>query len=346
MERSDDSLTKCKFFVKKSETNRRQIRNIRQESSSSDDEEHESAIVMNTNRKRNRNPMIQSTHSFNQLKKKKPNINENQSNDSNNDSNELRTDDNSFSVSYRSNRSGLREGPEDMGATSIVETETEKSKDAQSIYERALEVNKELKGKEEDHIYRGLHNYTHYISKKDTPQGNASSGFVRKGPVRAPDNIRSTVRWDYQPDLCKDYKETGFCGFGDSCKFLHDRTDYKSGWQLELDSNKDNDYNQQDLNQYKIEDDEELPFKCFICRESFRSPVVTKCKHYFCEKCALDHFKKSSRCYVCGNQTMGVFNTAKEIIKRLNPENSSSGSKQEIIETNVNEDQFENSDSD
>ena len=31
----------------------------------------------------------------------------------------------------------------------------------------------------------------------------------------------------------KDYKETGFCGFGDSCKFIHDRSDYKMGWQIE-----------------------------------------------------------------------------------------------------------------
>ena len=37
---------------------------------------------------------------------------------------------------------------------------------------------------------------------------------VRKGPIRAPANLRATVRWDYQPDICKDYKETGFCGFG------------------------------------------------------------------------------------------------------------------------------------
>lgn len=39
--------------------------------------------------------------------------------------------------------------------------------------------------------------------------------------------------FDYQPDICKDYKETGFCSYGDSCKFLHDRGDYKSGWELE-----------------------------------------------------------------------------------------------------------------
>ena len=29
------------------------------------------------------------------------------------------------------------------------------------------------------------------------------------GPVRAPAHLRVSVRWDYQPDICKDYKETG-----------------------------------------------------------------------------------------------------------------------------------------
>ena len=42
-----------------------------------------------------------------------------------------------------------------------------------------------------------------------------------------------TVRFDYQPDICKDYKETGYCGYGDSCKFIHDRGDYKSGWEID-----------------------------------------------------------------------------------------------------------------
>jgi RING finger protein 113A len=37
------------------------------------------------------------------------------------------------------------------------------------------------------------------------------------------------------------------------------------------------------------EDDDEvvLPVACFLCREPFVDPVVTKCKHYFCEHCAL-----------------------------------------------------------
>lgn len=53
------------------------------------------------------------------------------------------------------------------------------------------------------------------------------------GPIRAPTFLRATSRFDYQPDICKDYKETGFCGYGDNCKFLHDRGDYKSGWEME-----------------------------------------------------------------------------------------------------------------
>lgn len=45
---------------------------------------------------------------------------------------------------------------------------------------------------------------------------------------------------------------------------------------------------------------------------------IFRCKHYFCEKCALSHYKKSARCYVCGIQTNGVFNIAKELITKLN----------------------------
>ena len=36
----------------------------------------------------------------------------------------------------------------------------------------------------------------------------------------------------FRVEICKDYKETGYCSFGDSCKFIHDRSDYKSGWEI------------------------------------------------------------------------------------------------------------------
>lgn len=106
---------------------------------------------------------------------------------------------------------------------------------------------------------------------------------------------------DYQPDICKDYKgmyrtnyfklsfmivlhlhtymlETGYCGYGDSCKFLHDRGDYKSGWQLEREWEEMQGKLKKDPNAFLVEssDDEELPFACYICRQEFKNPVVTK----------------------------------------------------------------------
>ncbi|ERE73486.1 Zinc finger, RING-type containing protein [Cricetulus griseus] len=182
----------------------------------------------------------------------------------------------------------------------MIQTELKTMKEFQK---RKIVVEKELDEK--------------YMKPKDTSMGNASSGMVRKGPIRAPEHLRATVRWDYQPDICKDYKETGFCGFGDSCKFLHDRSDYKHGWQIERELDEGR-YGVYEDENYEVEsDDEEIPFKCFICRQTFRNPVVTKCKHYFCETCALQHFRTTPRCYVCEQQTHGVFNPAKELIAKL-----------------------------
>ncbi|XP_075988243.1 RING finger protein mdlc [Anticarsia gemmatalis] len=205
-------------------------------------------------------------------------------------------------------------------ATATYEMDTERDRDAQAIFEKAQKINEELTGQADDKVYRGINNYAQYYKKRDTAAGNASSGLVRKGPIRAPANLRATVRWDYQPDICKDYKETGFCGFGDSCKFLHDRSDYKHGWQLEREEAEataaggDSDY--------EVSSDEDLPFRCFICRNSFTQPVVTKCKHYFCEKCALENYKKSTRCFICNAQTNGMFNPAKELEAKLKRQQS------------------------
>jgi len=216
-------------------------------------------------------------------------------------------------------------GPSDGGATAVNEMETGQDRDARAIFERAQATNEALKDQSgsgqvnfDDKVYRGANNYAKFIEKKDTAGGSAAK--MSTGPQRAPANIRSTVRWDYAPDICKDYKETGFCGFGDSCKFMHDRSDYKFGWQLEREMESGT-YGQddEDDDKYKIEssDEDDLPFKCYICKDSFTHPVVTKCRHYFCEKCALDNFKKSQRCAACGKNTHGTFNPAKELIRKL-----------------------------
>ncbi|KAK7871442.1 hypothetical protein R5R35_010828 [Gryllus longicercus] len=279
------------------------------EDESSEGSDDGSSIVRRAKKSHENNPNYQSTHTAKKMSK----IVASDGSDE---------DIYSVGVTYRSKRNAEPEGPRDMGATAEVQIETETDKDAQAIFEKSLQINKERKGKEDDKVYRGLNNYTQFYEKKDTAQGNASSGMVRKGPIRAPTNLRATVRWDYQPDICKDYKETGFCGFGDSCKFLHDRSDYKFGWQLEREI-QEGTYGEADENpdQYEVSDDEgNLPFKCFICRESFKDPVVTKCKHYFCEKCAMAHYRKSQRCYICNTQTDGVFNPAKDIIQRMKGE--------------------------
>ncbi|KAK3106108.1 hypothetical protein FSP39_012881 [Pinctada imbricata] len=300
------SSTFFKKKVRKQQSRKRAASGSDADEKNSDDDDGNMAIRADR-KKKNRNPMVQGTKGH----KGRPRYDQYSSSDSEEERK------GKLDIHYTSSRSGKREGPDDMGATATVEIDTELGKDAQAIFERAQQVNKELKGKEDDKIYRGLNNYAQYIEKKDSVLGNASSGMVRKGPMRAPAHLRATVRWDYQPDICKDYKETGFCGFGDSCKFLHDRSDYKHGWQLEREMDEGR-YGQSDEKNYEISSDEEdLPFKCFICRDFFTCPVVTKCKHYFCEKCALSHYRKSKRCFVCNEQTMGVFNPAKELISKI-----------------------------
>lgn len=91
-------------------------------------------------------------------------------------------------------------------------------------------------GGEEEKLYKGIHGYKDYKAgfRREHTVASEKAGGAH-GPLRTSAHIRVSARFDYQPDICKDYKETGYCGYGDSCKFMHDRGDYKSGWQLERD---------------------------------------------------------------------------------------------------------------
>ncbi|KAL1561928.1 zinc finger CCCH domain-containing protein 1-like [Salvia divinorum] len=127
----------------------------------------------------------------------------------------------------------------DSRATATLETETDFSRDARAIRERVLkQAEAALKGKNksagDEKLYKGLHGYTDYKAgfRREQTVASEKAGGAH-GPLRASAHIRVSARFDYQPDICKDYKETGYCGYGDSCKFMHDRGDYKSGWQLE-----------------------------------------------------------------------------------------------------------------
>ena len=165
--------------------------------------------------------------------------------------------------------------------------------------------------------YKGASAYQSYISK------NPDAPSKTVGPIKAPTNIRTITVTDFAPDVCKDYKQLGWCGFGDSCKFLHAREDYKQGWELDRDwdvGGKGKKKPSQPLDDSEEEEDallENIPFACIICKEPYKNPIVTKCGHYFCEACALQRYRKSPSCAACGAGTGGVFNGAKQLKKLL-----------------------------
>ncbi|CAF4337507.1 unnamed protein product [Rotaria sp. Silwood2] len=207
----------------------------RRDSSSSNDENEPSASTFRSIKTKSRGLVATSK---NYISNKRHKQHDEYDNEDCFNRNKLNKKENSIVVKYKSDRQIQSQDPKDMGATATIEIDTDKENDQQAIFERAKKINEELKGKDDDKIYRGMNNYQQFYEKKDTVKGNASSGLVRnKGPIRAPVHFRVSTRWDYQPDICKDYKETGYCGFGDSCKFLHDRSDYKHGWQLEQEWN-------------------------------------------------------------------------------------------------------------
>lgn len=163
----------------------------------------------------------------------------------------------------------------------------------------------------DDGLYRGQNAYRSHLKKsKEVPKA------MRVGPQRGTSTIRTVTIVDYQPDVCKDYKETGYCGFGDTCKFLHDRGTYLAGWQLdklaETPRKHVEDASESDS------DDEDIPFACLICRKPYTDPVATRCGHYYCSACAIKRYAKTPKCLACGAPTGGIFNRADKIIDKLN----------------------------
>jgi len=161
-----------------------------------------------------------------------------------------------------------------------------------------------------DGLYKGQSSFKELIKKREDDIPKA----MRIGPVRNTSTIRTVTVIDYQPDVCKDYKETGYCGFGDTCKFLHDRGTYLQGWQL--DKLAESATKQADTVESDSEE-EDVPWACYICRKPYTDPVVTRCSHYFCSACAIKRFGKTPKCAACGAPTGGIFNRADKIINKM-----------------------------
>ena len=174
---------------------------------------------------------------------------------------------------------------------------------------------------------------------------------TRTGPVKAPAHVRTTSVMDYQPEIRKDYAETGYCGFGDSCKFLHDRGDYKSGWQIEKEweeqqsaraaaalgtqaltharrARRRNVVAEEDAllaaeaqdDGEAHDDDDDVPFACLRCRRKWggqMKPVRTRCAHVFCEQCLVQWFKRHGVCPYCKADCGKFYSTPPELLARI-----------------------------
>lgn len=164
------------------------------------------------------------------------------------------------------------------------------------------------------------------MSDKKVPQLPKGAGQVRQlgSGLRAkqtdcPSNIRKTCRFDYQPEICKDFYETGYCGYGDNCKFIHDRSLTKSSLvqdkeyeeslkrkaeesEAELKKQQEEEAKEEERKKHEKEKETICP-KCKGAYDSERTPMTMKCGDWICCDCAVG----CKKCPVCDKATGGVF---------------------------------------
>ena len=195
------------------------------------------------------------------------------------------------------------------------EENTDVSNDIMAQRLRQIEKSKLVQeGKSDSKVFTGASETTLFLNKSERDIARAKfTGSL--GPLRAPTNVRLSCRFDYAMGICKDWKETGYCGYGDSCIFMHDRGDYKTGWELEQEWEEEK---RRELlaKQGLLENDEESDYEvkeedndiCQICNGEVSNAVQLLCKHVFCEECALQRMKKSNKCKECGKDSKGIMN--------------------------------------
>ncbi len=237
----------------------------------------------------------------------------------------------------RLNGNILKASTADQKRTSSFEGTTLYAADRSAVIEASTDATKQSNWYEENDdaelSSKNLLGSTRSLVKTQASVEKVTHAPERKvGPQKSSSNVRTITVTDYTPDVCKDYKQTGFCGFGDNCKFLHAREDYAAGWKLDRDwemskqgkkaggtivASAKRDVKEKDEDGVQLAMLDKIPFACILCKKAYRNPIVTKCSHYFCESCALQRYRKDPTCAGCSAKTYGVFNGAKSLQKLL-----------------------------
>ena len=196
-----------------------------------------------------------------------------------------------------------------------------------------------------DDTYQGREAYKHasrattFTASQDKTHGRENPSLPSASYERQLSRLNKssgmTVRVDYQPHVCKDYYETGFCGYGDSCIFLHDRSEIKMSWQLDKEwqvksseekLRLERQEKQRELEEKRRKNAEQVEHGkfefCAICSdpEFNQCAVQTTCGHFFCESCVLGKLKtakskgKHAICPTC-RMTLGPsFTPAQKLV--------------------------------
>lgn len=233
-------------------------------------------------------------------------------------------------LTFASSRTAAPAGSRDAMATATYIVDGEVGERLEAEQRRAaVEAEAKAAGPLGDGVFRGAHGFAKFLSsnEKDKPKA------ARIGPQSASAYARVATVMDYAMMICKDWKERGVCGYGDNCIYLHDRTDYKSGWELERDFDaaqkaklsgiplpEDEDVvaaayaNPGDKQQKTEPNVNDVPEgMCPICKKELESPLEAKCGHRFCGKCVRKRIAKNKlNCAQCGLPTNGIFNTVKQ----------------------------------
>ena len=126
--------------------------------------------------------------------------------------------------------SEMKRKKQEFKETTDRELQIEEEKDGLYYAKKNMEISKAIhEGKINPNVYRGQNGYASYFNHTEDDLRQKKFFGTLKGPLKAPNYVKITTRVDHNPERCKDYYEHGYCGFGDTCIFIHDRGDYKSG---------------------------------------------------------------------------------------------------------------------